>query len=100
MPQTGPYSIRESFPYHLGRLFVGMPVREIAAEKFSKLASSTALVVHQLGNECSREVFQNVCDLDNTIEDIDVGEHSAVLGGGRTRWFKAHVLQLYADHLG
>ena len=98
MPQTCPYSIRESFPYHLGSLFVGMPVREIAAEKLSQLASSTALVVQ--GNECSRVVFRNVCDLDNTIEDIDVGEHSAVLGGGRSRWFKAHVLHLNADHLG
>ena len=31
MPQARPYGIRESFPDHLGSLFVGMPVREVTA---------------------------------------------------------------------
>ena len=38
-------------------------------------------------------------DLDDTIEDIDVGEHRAVLGWGRPRWFQAHILHLYAEGL-
>ena len=51
MPQASPYRIRESFPDHLGSLFVGMPVREVAAEILSKFATSTALVVHHLEHE-------------------------------------------------
>jgi hypothetical protein len=53
MPQTCPYSVREPFPDHLGSLFVGMPVREVAAEILSQTATPTALVVHHLRNEYS-----------------------------------------------
>ena len=48
MPQPCPEGIRESLPYHLGRLFEGVPVCEVAAEILSKFTSSTALVVHHL----------------------------------------------------
>ena len=52
MPQARPYCIRESFPDHLGSLFVGMPVREVTAEILSKFATSPALVVHHLEHAC------------------------------------------------
>ena len=40
--------------------------------------------------------MRSVSDLDDTIEDIDVREHCAVLGGRRPGWFEAHVLHLYS----
>ena len=47
------------------------------------------------------ECFSNcMCDLDDTIEDIDVGEHCAVLGGRSTGWLEAHVLHQYTDEIG
>ena len=39
---------------------------------------------------------RSASDLDDTIEDIDVREHCAVLGWWRPRWFEAHVLHLYS----
>ena len=48
MPHSRPNRIRESFPDHLGGLFEGVPVREVAAEKLSQVTSSTTLVVHHL----------------------------------------------------
>ena len=40
--------------------------------------------------------MRSVSDLDDTIEDIDVREHCAVLGWRRPGWFEAHVLHLYS----
>jgi hypothetical protein len=75
-----------------------VPVGEVAAEILSELTPPTALVVHHLRISCEWGVSHRCLgDLDHTIEDIDVGEHRAVLGWGRPRRFQAHILHLYAN---
>ena len=45
-------------------------------------------------------ILSSVSDLYDTIEDIDVGEHDAVLGRRSPRWYQAHVLHLYTHDFG